>query len=132
MESYKLPQNLRITLLKEVFDKGLKANEFSSGFQGIPLGKLLTLAGPEWDFKCNDFKLPTTWKQLNDIYKKLGMASPQQWRLCTGRAHEVHDPYIMRPSAQDVYIGEGRVFCQCDGKKYYKEIATILIALLKM
>jgi len=32
----------------------------------------------------------------------------------------------MRPSAQDVYIGEGRVFCQCNGKKFYKEIATIV------
>ena len=117
MDTYKLPQNLQITLLKEVFDKSSKPYDFSSDFQGIPLGKLLTLAGPEWYFKCNEFQLPTTWNFFYDTYKKLGMASPQRWRLCTRRANEVHNPYIMRPSAQDVCIGKGRVVCQCDGKK---------------
>ena len=54
------------------------------------------------------------------------MASPQRWRICTVNAHEVHNPYIMKPSTQDVYFGKSRVFASAMVKKYFKEVATIV------
>lgn len=56
--SIESPKRVQAKLLKEFFHSG-NIPTSSANFEGIPLGRVLTLAGHDWDFKCNDFELPT-------------------------------------------------------------------------
>ena len=82
--------------------------------RGLSLGKLLTLAGPEWQGDVGGgFVAPSSWKHLQKYYKSLGLVEAKRFRLCTGSRQVSHKPHLMQPSLEDVYEGLEMIGCQC-------------------
>ena len=67
----------------------------------LSLGHLLALKGPDWNGELNGCRVPTSWKNLMNMYNGLGMLKAQKWRLCTGKDSDVHAPHIMKPHVED-------------------------------
>lgn len=47
-------------------------------YKDISVGRLLSLVGPDWNGDLDGFQAPTSWKQLKNIYKGLGMEETQK------------------------------------------------------
>jgi hypothetical protein len=73
-------------------------------YGALPSGKLLTLIGLELEL-IRGFSLPTSWKQLHNLYKELGLVTTERWQLCIGFTQAPHDPHLMSLSVEDLYEG---------------------------
>jgi hypothetical protein len=84
----------------------------------LSLGRLLSLASPDWNGDLDGFQVPTSWKQLQSVYKGLGMGETQKCRLCTGNKNAVHSPIVMKPHDED--HTELKLGCVCVPKRLIK------------
>ena len=87
-------------------------------YKDLSLGRLLSLVGPDWNGDLDGFQAPTSWKQLKNIYKGLGMGETQKWRFCTCDKDGVHSPIVMKPHDEDCI--ELKMDCVCVPKKGVK------------
>ena len=85
---------------EEVFDVGK-----------LSLGKLLTLKAKEGNPELSSVALPTSWKQLISLYRKLGMPKAQRWRICVGPDDSLHEPQLLPPNEEDVIDGRLESCC---------------------
>jgi hypothetical protein len=80
-------------------------NVFEDGrfdYGALPIGRLLTLVGLEPKLIIR-FSLPTSWKQLHNLYKELGLVATKRWQLCIGSTQAPHVPHLMSPIVEDLY-----------------------------
>jgi len=84
----------------------------------LSLGRLLTLAGPEWNGDLHGVQAPTSWKQMTNIFKGLGMVETEKWRLCTGDNDASHAPVLMKPHEEDCI--DLKLGCLCTPKSQFK------------
>jgi hypothetical protein len=73
-------------------------------YGALPIGRFLTLVGLELEL-IRGFSLPTSWKQLHNLYKELGFVATKRWQLCIGSTQAPHDPHLMSHSVKDLYKG---------------------------
>jgi hypothetical protein len=78
----------------------------------LPIGRLLTLVGLEPKL-IKGFSLPTSWKQLHNLYRELGLVATERWQLCIVSTQAPHDPHLMSPSVEDLYEGFEVVRYEC-------------------
>ncbi len=108
--------NLQDDMLHQLFGSlQEEPNVFEDGrldYGALPIGKLLTLVGLELKL-IRRFSLLTSWKQLHNLYKELGLVAIERWRLCIGFTRAPHDPHLMSPSVNDLYEGFKVVHCEC-------------------
>jgi hypothetical protein len=52
-------------------------------YGALPISKLLTLIGLKLEL-IRWLSLPTSWKQIQQLYKELGLVETKRWRLCIG------------------------------------------------
>ena len=112
-----IPTGLQGQMLERLFGSLEKQpNLHSSGkldHTGLSLGKLLTLAGPDWKGELGEYDVPCSWSSLKNMYSYLGLVAAQRWRLCTRSKEAPHPPELLNPSLEDVYEGPGILPCVC-------------------
>ncbi len=101
-----VPINLQDDMLHQQFGSlQEEPNVFEDGrldYGALLIGRLLTLVGLELEL-IRGFSLLTSWKQLHNLYRELGLVAIERWRLCTGSTQAPHDPHLMSPSVEDLY-----------------------------
>jgi hypothetical protein len=101
-----VPINLQDYMLHQLFGSlQEKPNVFEDGrldYGALPIGRLLTLVGLEPKL-IRGFSLPTSWKQLHNLYRELGLIAIERWQLCTGSTQAPHVPHMMSPIVEDLY-----------------------------
>jgi len=80
----------------------------------LSLRRLLSLAGPDWNGHLDGFQVPTSWKQLQSVYKGLNVGEIQKWRLCTNEENAGHSPIVMKPHDED--HNKLKLDCLCSKK----------------
>ncbi|MCO5560550.1 hypothetical protein L7F22_014165 [Adiantum nelumboides] len=96
-------------MLKLLFDK--KSNKNSES-----LSTLLVQLSPSWDGSLGGISVPTSWTQLNTLYRSLGMVDKERYLICMGSKNNAHSPILYEPIAEDSYVGNV-VLCRCEGQK---------------
>jgi hypothetical protein len=108
--------NLQDDMLHQLFGSlQEEPNVFEDGrldYGALPIGRLLTLVGLELEL-IRGFSLLTSWEQLHNLYRELGLVAIERWRLCTGSTQAPYDPHLMSPSVEDLYEGFEVVRCEC-------------------
>lgn len=102
-------------IMQEIFGTFQKqpswTNSGAKDYRDLSLGRLLSLAGPNWNGDLGGIHAPTSWEQLTKIYKGLGMLEAQKWRLCTGDKEASHAPVLMKPHKED--CSDLKLKCLC-------------------
>jgi hypothetical protein len=100
--------NLKDYMLHQLFGSlQEESNVFEDGkldYGALPIGRLLTLVGLE-PKPIRRFSLPTSWKQLHNLYRELGLVTIERWRLCIKSTQAPHDPHMMSLNVEDLYKG---------------------------
>lgn len=86
----------------------------------LSLGTLLSLVGANWNGDLDGFQVPTSWKQLQSVYKGLGMEETQKWHLCTGDKNSSHSPIVMKLHDED--HAKLKLDCVCVPRRLIKQI----------
>jgi hypothetical protein len=77
-----VPINLQDYMLHKLFGSlQEEPNVFEDGrldYGALPIGRLLTLVGLEPEL-IRGFSLPTSWKQLQNLYRELGLVATERW-----------------------------------------------------
>ncbi len=77
-----VPINLQDYMLHQLFGSlQEEPNVFEDGrldYGAMPIGRLLTLVGLEPEL-IRGFSLPTSWKQLHNLYRELGLVATERW-----------------------------------------------------
>jgi hypothetical protein len=77
-----VPINLQDYMLHQLFGSlQKKPNVFEDGrldYGALPIGRLLTLIGLKPEL-IRGFSLPTSWKQLHNLYRELGLVATERW-----------------------------------------------------
>jgi len=111
-----VPINLQDDMLHQLFGSlQEEPNVFEDGrldYGALPIGRLLTLVGLKLEL-IRGFSLLTSWKQLHNLYRELGLVVIERWQLCTGSTQAPYDPHMMSPSVEDLYEGFEVVRCEC-------------------
>jgi hypothetical protein len=111
-----VPINLQDYMLHQLFGSLQKEpNALEDGklnYGVLPIGRLLTLVSLKPKL-IRGFSLPTSWKQLHNLYKELGLVATERWQLCTMSTQTPHDPHMMSLSVNDLYEGFEVVCCEC-------------------
>jgi hypothetical protein len=81
-------------------------------YGALTISRLLTLVGLKLEL-TRRFSLPTSWKQLQHLYKELGLVTTKRWRLCIGSTQAPHDLHLMSLSVEDLYEGFEVVRYEC-------------------
>ena len=53
-------------------------------FDNQSLGLLLSQLPTGWDGKLEGHQVPDSWQKMMEMYTKLGMVTPNRWRICVG------------------------------------------------
>ena len=78
------------------------------------MGRLLILAGPEWEGHISRGSVAlTSWKQLQVYYEPLGLVKAQRFRLCMRTIEVSYVSQLMEPSPEDIYEGPNMAKCEC-------------------
>ncbi|MCO5581568.1 hypothetical protein L7F22_035456 [Adiantum nelumboides] len=96
-------------MLKLLFDK--KSNKNSES-----LSTLLVQLSSSWDGSLGGISVPTSWTQLNTLYRSLGMVDKERYLICMGSKNNTHSPILYEPIAEDSSVGNV-VLCRCEGQK---------------
>ncbi len=111
-----VPINLQDYMLHQLFGSlQEEPNVFEDGrldYGALPIGRLLIVVGLEPEL-IRGFSLPTSWKQLHNLYRELGLVAIERWRFCIGSTQAPHVPHLMSPSVEDLYEGFEVVHCEC-------------------
>lgn len=122
LDKHHMPLDSQDEILRKLFKSTNEQSIVDKGetidFGKLSLGQLLALKGPNWNGDINGFQVPTSYKQLQQIYKHLGMEGTQKWRLCTGKEGESHIPYVMEPHEEDSF--DIHLNCICSPKSRAK------------
>jgi hypothetical protein len=111
-DSHGCSQSMQGDLLHMLFS-GLRYNNdhlqpwertFGDVFRAMPM---------TWKGEVAGGTVPSSWKELMTIYKKLGMIEPKRWRMCVGNVDNVHDPIIFSPSLEDGCSRMSDKLCNC-------------------
>jgi hypothetical protein len=81
-------------------------------YGALPIGKLLTLISLKLEL-IKQFSLPTSWKQLQHLYRELGLVAIKRWQMCIGSTQAPHDPHLMSHNVKDLYEGFEVVHYEC-------------------
>lgn len=80
----------------------------------LSLGRLLILAGPEWEGHISRGSVALiSWKQLQVYYEPLGLVKAQIFRLCMRTIKVSYVSQLMEPSPEDIYEGPNMAKCEC-------------------
>jgi hypothetical protein len=98
-------------------------------YKHLSLGRLLSLAGPNWSGDLGGFQMPTSWKQLQSFYKGFDMWETQKWHLCIGDKNAGHFPIVTKPHDEN-HI-ELKLDCVCVPKRLVKHKPNFLACCQK-
>jgi hypothetical protein len=125
-----VPINLQDDMLHQLFGSlQEEPNVFEDrrlDYGALPIGRLLRLVGLKLKL-IRGFSLLTSWKQLHNLYRELGLVAMERWRLCTRSTQAPHDPHLMSSSVEDLYEGFEVVRCECGpnlGRKLKRDCAS--------
>jgi hypothetical protein len=111
-----VPLNLQDYMLHKLFGSlQEEPNLLEDGrldYGALPIGRLLTIVGLELEL-VKGFSLPTSWKQLHNLYRELGLVAIERWCLCIGSTQAPLDSHLMSPSVEDLYECFELVRCEC-------------------
>ena len=109
---------LQHQILRLLFDARSENVEEVSDVGKLSLGELLTLKGKEGNPGLSTMVVPASWKQLINLYQKLGMPRAQKWRICIRSDNNHHEPELLPPHEEDVV--DGKLECCCIPKSRVK------------